>query len=77
MDPLTQPMIDMFNKDRLNTRLHAHNNITQALPSHQEGHSKFHSETTYKKDYSVPNPELQYQKSEKMVSYFAKNKLHT
>ena len=67
VDTLTKPMIDMDNKDRLNARLSANNNIKQALPAHIEGHNKFHSETTYNRDFANPNPELQYQKSEKMV----------
>jgi hypothetical protein len=67
VDVLTKQMVDMGNKDRLNARLDANNNVKQALPAHIEGHNKFHSETTYNRDYSNPNPELQYQKSEKMV----------
>lgn len=74
IDNLTKPMIDMMNKDRLNARIDAYNNVKQALPSHKEGHDKFHLETTYKKDFSAPHPELEYQKSEKMVNFLL-NKL--
>ncbi len=67
VDFLTKQMVDMKNKDRLNDRIDSYNNIKDSLPSHKEGHNKFHLETTYNKDYTSPFPELQYQKSEKKV----------
>ncbi len=60
-------MIDELNKERLDAQLERYGNLTTATPSHKAGHDKFHTETTYHKDYVHPYPELLNQKSELTV----------
>ncbi|RNA15264.1 hypothetical protein BpHYR1_012983 [Brachionus plicatilis] len=61
IDP-KRDMVDMNNKDRL---LENFDPNSSALPKHQPGHNKHHLETTYKKDFLNPNPELEGVKSQK------------
>lgn len=61
---MPKKMIDEQNKERLEANLEAYANLNQATPAHKSGHDKFHSETTYHKDYVHPYPELLNQKSE-------------
>lgn len=63
IDP-KRDMVDINNKERLMENLDLNSN---ALPKHKSGHNKHHLETTYKKDFTNPNPEFEGLKSQKAV----------
>ena len=55
IDPY-EPMVDLQNKNRLDSLLENYGNVNKSLSQHRLGHDKHHLETTYVADYKHPSP---------------------